>query len=102
MHSSKAAKAASKAAKAAAVQEAEVALYGRLSTTTAPLTAHVSIVATSDNTVKLTIVDARNSIRDLDTGELITIDGVDGVVRLSSTNDVVLLDMSCLARRWVE
>ena len=37
-----------------------------------------------------------------DTGELITIDGVDGVVRLSSTNDVVLLDMSCLARRWVE
>ena len=53
---------------------AEVALYGRLSTTTAPLTAHVSIVATSSTTVKLTIVDARNSIRDLDTGELITVD----------------------------
>ena len=53
---------------------AEVALYGRLSTTPAPLTAHVSIVATSSTTVKLTIVDARNSIRDLDTGELITVD----------------------------
>ena len=54
------------------VDAAAVALTA--TSTNRALTAHVSIVATSSTTVKLTIVDARNSIRDLDTGELITVD----------------------------
>ena len=33
-------------------------------------------------------------------GQLISVDGIDGVVRLNSSGDVVILDMSLLARYW--
>ena len=61
----------------------------------------LEIVRPGKKTSVIIVTDSGDASRG-DTGELITIDGVDGVVRLSSTNDVVLLDMSCLARRWVE
>jgi len=37
-----------------------------------------------------------------ETGQLISVDGVDGVIRLNRTGDVVILDMACLAKYWQE
>ena len=52
---------------------------------------HIIVVAEKDSQV------ARG-----ETGQLVSIDGVDGVIRVNSSGDVVILDMSCLARYWHE
>ena len=55
-----------------------------------------------ENKSRVIVVTAAEGANRGETGRLISIDGVDGVLRLDSSSDVVILDMACLARRWHE
>ena len=55
-----------------------------------------------ENKTRVIVVTAAEGAARGETGQLISIDGVDGVLRLDASSDVVILDMTCLARRWHE
>jgi len=62
----------------------------------------LEIVAPENKSHIIVVAEKDSQVARGETGQLVSIDGVDGVIRVNSSGDVVILDMSCLARYWHE
>jgi transcription elongation factor SPT5 len=60
----------------------------------------LEVIAPAKKEHIVVISDQDASVARGETGQLISVDGDDGVIRLNRTGDVVILDMSCLAKYW--